>query len=357
MMLDKLKVIAVLLALGVAGAGTGVALSRPAADPPAKADPPLAKAETPAQPAGERPLRLALLRQTQREGYRLDAGDVLGVFVEGILGEKGATPPVINLSGPAPPAVGYPTLVQEDGTIVLPVAGPIKLAGRSIPEACESITRTVTSAQLVAPGARVLVSLAKPRSYRVSVVVPSREAPDRGPRVLALDLPAYENDVLSALAKSGVTAPGPDGAIVIQRDGGAAQVRIPMRIPGDKPPFKPADVILQSGDVVVIERGHDASPPVPPVDADRPAAPVAVAMAVAAPDGHILVQMPGGSWKMIDAAKITATETDGRAVPAAAVAERLKAMTAVLVAADGRKPAGAYLQPVKPGTLVLIIKE
>jgi RNA polymerase sigma factor (sigma-70 family) len=359
MLLDKLKVIAVLLALGIAGAGTGVALSRPAADPPAKHDPTRAKAETPPQPAptGERPLPLALLRQTQPEGYRLDAGDVLGVFVEGILGEKGATPPVINLSGPAPPAVGYPTLVQEDGTILMPLVKPLKVTGRSVSEINELIMNAYVSAQIVAPGTRVLVSLARPRTYRVMVVVPSHDAPGRGARVLGLDLPAYENDVLSALAKSGMPAPGPDGAIVIQRDGGAAQVRIPMLIPADKPPFKPADVILQAGDVVVIENGLDTSTPAPAADADRPAAPVAVTMAVAAPDGRILVQMPGGSWKMIDAAKITATESDGKAVPAAALAERLKAMTAVLVAADWRKPAAAYLQLVKPGTLVLVIKD
>src|SRR5450755_4259622 len=45
----------------------------------------------------EKTIPLTLLRQKQPEpliGYLLDAGDILGVFVEGVLGEKGGIPPL-----------------------------------------------------------------------------------------------------------------------------------------------------------------------------------------------------------------------------------------------------------------------
>src|SRR5438105_3625271 len=40
------------------------------------------------------PLPLTLLRQPQPEAYRLAPGDVLGVWIEGVLGEKNQVPPV-----------------------------------------------------------------------------------------------------------------------------------------------------------------------------------------------------------------------------------------------------------------------
>jgi hypothetical protein len=76
-------------------------------------------------------------------------------------------------------------------------------------------------------------------------------------------------------------------------------------------------------------------------------------LAVATPDGHLLVQMPGEAWKLFDAAKLSATETDGK--PVATIAERLKVMTAVLVAPGGKPPAEEYLKLLKPGTMVLVL--
>src|SRR5439155_14489177 len=101
----------------------------------------------------------------------------------------------------------------------------------------------------------------------------------------AVDLPAYENDVLHALAQTG-GLPGLDAAneVVIQRgyfqdaldrealidelqaqphgchfEGGAAgrgghTVRIPLRLrPGDVPSIRPEDIVLRTGDIVFIE--------------------------------------------------------------------------------------------------------
>jgi hypothetical protein len=300
----------------------------------------------------------------------VDAGDVLGVFVEGILGERGHTPPIINFApdqasgARLAPAIGFPVPVQENGMLTLPLLNPLRTRGYGVSNVQDLIRDSYVNLGLVAPGTRVFVTLAKPRTYRVTVV---RQDPAAGrrPTITALELPAYENDVLTALSRVG-TLPGPDAAVVIQRGGavagaaGVQQVRIPMRVRPDQPlPFKPDDVVLRTGDVVLIEGGDEPAPTRgPTAEPDRSPLPaVALTLAVAAPDGRILVQLPGGAWKLFDAAKVTATETDGRPVAAAAVAERLKAMTAVLVAAAGRPPAGQYLQLVKPGALVLVLKE
>src|SRR5207248_1926436 len=83
-----------------------------------------------------KPLPLTLLRQNKPDVYRLDRGDVLGVYIENLLGDKSAVPPVrIPETGNVPPSLGYPVPVQENGTIVVPFADPIRVAGLSIDEA------------------------------------------------------------------------------------------------------------------------------------------------------------------------------------------------------------------------------
>ena len=87
----------------------------------------------------ERTIPLTLLRQEPPKNYLLDAGDVLGVYIEGILGERGGVPPIIfpgtiGYSGqgtPPPPALGYPIPVQDNGTINLPLLDPIPVAGKT----------------------------------------------------------------------------------------------------------------------------------------------------------------------------------------------------------------------------------
>src|SRR5262245_3730816 len=52
---------------------------------------------------------LALLRQPQPDIYRLGPGDVLGIWIEGVLGEPGQVPPVHHPEGKeGPPAIGFP---------------------------------------------------------------------------------------------------------------------------------------------------------------------------------------------------------------------------------------------------------
>jgi len=68
--------------------------------------------------------------------YRLAAGDVLGVFIEGVLGEQNGQPPVrISEQGNLPPAIGYPIPVRENGTLSLPLIDPISMDGLTLDEA------------------------------------------------------------------------------------------------------------------------------------------------------------------------------------------------------------------------------
>jgi protein involved in polysaccharide export with SLBB domain len=238
---------------------------------------------------------LTLLRQKQPEpqvGYQLDAGDVLGVFIEGVLGDRNTIPPIINLptsltGTPPPPAVGFPIPVQEDGTLNLPLIKPIDVRGKNVLEVQALITKSYTEEGVIAAGARILVSLARQRQYHVTVI---RQDAGTGGTLnagvitsaggstinskrgtgYAVDLNAYENDVLNALARTG-GLPGLDASstIVIQRGTAAnlgpnakiaevaaasEQIRIPLRMRANETlPFKPDDVVLKTGDIIFIE--------------------------------------------------------------------------------------------------------
>ena len=248
---------------------------------------------------------LDLLGQPPPDVYRLAPEDVLGIYIEGVLqdGVKGFGAPV-NI-GPLvqqrdvrrlAPTMGYPVQVRPDGTIRLPMINPFKVQGLSLPEVEDAIRNIYLKKKLLPEGRdRVVVTMMHPRLAHV--VVLRQEA---GFTTLALqvgpaggkqntghivDLPAYENDVLHAMAQTG-GMPGLDdyNAIIIFRNSfgsdrdraalleklrslpvgadpcvtlgnGAQAVRIPLRRrPGEPLGFGPQDVLLHTGDVVFIER-------------------------------------------------------------------------------------------------------
>lgn len=232
-----------------------------------------------------KPIPLTALRQPPAEEYKLGPGDVLGVYIETLLGEKGVPPPVrMPETGNQQPAIGYPIPVQPNGAIVLPFADPIPVSGMTLDQAREAVRVAITIKKEILPKdkpVRIFLTLIRPRTHHVVVVRQdggSVSVSDTG--ILGgnrqgsgypLDLPEGENDLLNALARTG-GLPGLQAVdtVLIQRNspaGGAAAraplnqypplgetVRVPLRLrPGDQLPFRPEDVVLRTGDIVFIE--------------------------------------------------------------------------------------------------------
>jgi hypothetical protein len=171
--------------------------------------------------SGQTTIDLSLLRQTPPRDHLVDAGDVLGIYIEGVLGRDGDVPPVyVPQERFVPPSVGYPIAVQSDGTISLPSIGPLSVRGLTIREVEETIRRACTQGPqaLLQPGQdRILVSLQRPRFHSILVIRQEADNPvgsfgyaespiddmeKRGTGQIVL-LPAYKNDVLHALAETG----------------------------------------------------------------------------------------------------------------------------------------------------------
>ncbi len=232
------------------------------------------------------------LRRPTVDEYRLGPGDVLGIYADGIFGDRTTTPPtVLSQTSDRPPAVGLPHPVRPDGTISLPLLPPVRVAGMTI----EEVEREIVEAYEVkrkfinSERDRVIVTLMFPRREQVLVIREDTQdarpntsdfgALSRFNRVSleergensgqTVGLPAYENDLLHALTATG-GLPGLDAEneVIIQRGGfrkdpstgdalyaPADTVRIPLRIrPGSPIPFAPSDIILHSGDVIYIRR-------------------------------------------------------------------------------------------------------
>ncbi len=250
------------------------------------------------------------LRQDKPEYYILDKGDVMGVFIESVLGNIAEAPPV-QLPGPdsdLPPAIGYPVPIREDGTVSLPLVKPIPLAGLTIQQAEQLIKRAYRGgpAPLLKEDIRIIVTLLRERTHRVFVVRQDNTAQnsaqfasqrafravtdrsDESARGFVLQLPAYKNDVLNALSQTG-GLPGVNAKAEIrilrgdrlaigERDRMVADfyrsnqadafpygemptiedetssIRIPLRLkPGEVPQFTQDDIILRDGDIVMVE--------------------------------------------------------------------------------------------------------
>jgi protein involved in polysaccharide export with SLBB domain len=243
---------------------------------------------------------MTLIRQPAPKEHIIGPGDVLGIYIEGVLGDRNQIPPVRLVEvGNQPPALGYPVPVRDDGTLSLPYIEALKVEGMTITEAQAALVKayTVTRQILVAGRERISVSLMKPRSFHILVVrqdsggqgigAPTLIGQTKRGTGVVLDLPIYENDVLNALARSG-GLPGLDAKneVIIERgtykgqegDGksihlpacaggassgsasedfdleGTQRIRIPLRMrPGDTPPFSPNDIVLKNGDIIFIE--------------------------------------------------------------------------------------------------------
>jgi protein involved in polysaccharide export with SLBB domain len=247
---------------------------------------------------------LSLLRQPQPDAYKLDAGDVLGIYIEGYLGEKNVptyTAPLVQNrdQNRLPPSAGYPVNVQEDGKIALPGVDKLSVKGMTVAEAHDAIVKLYNpNPNLIrVVKDQVLVTHLFSRQHQVLVFRQEGntfQAGQDGPILTSkrntghlVDLPAYQNDVMQALARTG-GLPELDAynEIIIYRGGMKDRqqkldalkqldkakagndlsklgiwmgetIRIPLRLPAGAPmPFGPEDIVLRSGDVVFLE-GRD----------------------------------------------------------------------------------------------------
>lgn len=242
------------------------------------------------------PIDFTWLRQAQPKEHVIGPDDVLGIYVEGVLDVPNQLPTVYfppqeRRSIVQSPSVGHPVMVRHDGTVLMPLVGPIDVDGLTLAQATTHIRQTYLEREMVsADRGHVTVDLIRPRTFRVFVLREDSENP--GPSLVrgdtqpftkrgasfVLELPVYENDLLTALSETG-GLPGIDAynevwvlrqsdqsnGFVQQLQSGvsietlgqqpnADFVRVPLRIcPGQPAPFAPADVVLQDGDVVFLE--------------------------------------------------------------------------------------------------------
>lgn len=248
----------------------------------------------------------ALLGQSKPPAYILDEGDVLGVFIEGVLGNDTEAPPV---QFPTPdsdlnPSMGFPVPIREDGTISLPLISAIPVRGLTITQAEQLVKSKYFGADILVGNPRIIVTLMRKRTYRIFVIrqdngfqgASSRQGnrrsfqavtdrSDESSRGFVLQLPAYENDVINALSRSGgfpglnaktdvkILRAGRNRAerelrlrnnftmdqfpanIPMQLDPNATNVvTIPLRLkPGQVPRFRAEDIILNEGDILYVE--------------------------------------------------------------------------------------------------------
>jgi protein involved in polysaccharide export with SLBB domain len=257
---------------------------------------------------GFEPIPLTLLRRPPPEKYVLAPGDTLGIYVEGVLGTA-ETPPPVNIpeTTDLPPSVGYPFPVRDDGTVSLPYVEPVRVAGMTIEEAEKEVVNAYLQKEILRPeDRRILVTLMRPRHIRVLVIREDSQQRQvtlqtesliglgtsrtqiggaREGTGMVLELPAYQNDVLNALTRSG-GLPGLESTqeVIVQRgywdgasdpmagtydqpsqadltdrgqdgnESGRRIIRIPIQTRGGEPlPFRPEDVILHSGDIVLVQ--------------------------------------------------------------------------------------------------------
>lgn len=249
------------------------------------------------------PIDIARLRQPPPEQHLLDARDILGIYVEGVLGKEDEAPPVHfpDQQVDLPPSIGFPIPVREDGTVSLPLVPAIDVRGKTVRQVEDLIRKAyIIDRQILQPGKdRIIVTLMRARTVTVIVIredgvnLNDRRSRDLGRDQFArvgegqvLELPIYQNDVLHALAETG-GLPGLDAknevrilrgrlADAQQRDAFVQQfyaqqamdpcmcppplpddpsiIRIPLRLPpGEVPTFDPRDVILEDGDIISIE--------------------------------------------------------------------------------------------------------
>ena len=232
---------------------TGCAAFRPLDGMPARFVPDSIKSPS---RSNQKTIDLSLLAQRKPPEHLVGPGDILGIYIDGVLGKPNEAPPVrVATNQLATPSVGFPIPVRSDGSLSLPLLKePLRVEGLTLAQVEALILQAYTVKQktLNPNNARVLVSLQQPRTYRV-MVVRQEAGTDLGTSVgdfnpgalkrgsgQVVTLPVYENDVMHALAAT-QGLPGLDAQntiyIVRQRQAAPAPQPRPTGKAGAKPRF------------------------------------------------------------------------------------------------------------------------
>lgn len=250
------------------------------------------------EPDNTQQINFLSLRQTPPQEYTLGKGDTLGIYIQGITGDKDVPPPVNFPDDPgAQPGLGYPVPIRDDGYISLPLISPLRVTGLTLAEAERRISDAYTKDKeiLLEGSEKIIVTLMQRRTYNILVIREDVQSNNRSSTLganerfigsenlsetFSIDLPATENDVLHALSETGgMPSERAKNEIVIFRGGqnrdinslvqevgapeadpttvnrsGANIIRIPIEAEaGNFPQFSEADITLYDGDVVYIE--------------------------------------------------------------------------------------------------------
>lgn len=264
-------------------------------------------------------INMVKLRMDKPPTELLGPGDVLGIYIDTVTGNAETPPPVYNVDERATekPASGYPYPVRSDGTLSLPLLKPIYVEGMSLIEAESAIKTAYTvNKKILGPKANISVSLIRKRTYHVCVIREDLSLSIGGTggnqttsakgtgesyfgsvgrgSAISLELPAYRNDILEALSRSGgmpglnakneliilrkgTDDPFADDGDYLSNDPAAFAktmtdqynqtgelgsigsdlgiIRIPLRVlPNEIPPkLTSEDVTLNDGDVILIQ--------------------------------------------------------------------------------------------------------
>lgn len=216
---SSLRAGALALATCVAGSLTGcTAITQPIDGVPANRLP----RQFLAEPKNDLvPVDIAVLAIDQPREYELAPGDILGVYIEGVMPfippDRPPSPPPVNFPSAGstlPPSIGYPIPVMEDGTLSLPLLEPMPVEGLTLDQVRDKIREAYIAEDVLRPDkARPIVTIIRERTYDVIVVredtAPSRagsevrDITDESATGGLVQLPAYQNDVLHALVQTG----------------------------------------------------------------------------------------------------------------------------------------------------------
>lgn len=204
---------------------------------------------------------------------RIEGGDVLAIIVDGVLGDF-SDPPVHK---PAKgdkygvPALGYPVVVRNDGTVDLPEVRPISLRGLTVRQAKQKITNAYHREKILKANRKnqVMVSMLRKRMLSVTVIHDNPadlgyygqqsafayEKPTK--KISKVTLPADQATTLNAIAEAGAPIDSETVLRYLRRGRGGGRVRdnAVVDVPGQSQDFFYAGGLLPGGRFPIPEGG------------------------------------------------------------------------------------------------------